>query len=156
MGTGSAPAPTKRGRPKGAVSDPPAGYIAIEVLRAIKDHAAITDEELAAIMGVSRPTLANILKGKGWYTPPDASRRSALRDMLALHVAKLTEAYNAVKTYGRYKVQLLNLSPDVAVVMRNGFGKAIQIPAKRVVYFEGPLTHVDLTEGEAKALGYAS
>jgi hypothetical protein len=75
---------------------PPAGHIAKEVLLSIKEHAGFKDEDFAGILGISRPTLANIMKGKGWYVPPDQSRRDALRTTLALHVQKLSEALNAV------------------------------------------------------------
>jgi len=77
-------------RPKNS-EQAPAGAIQIEVLRSIKEHAGIKDEDFANILGISRPTLANIMKGKGWCVPSD-ERRRALYDMLTKHSAKLTDA----------------------------------------------------------------
>lgn len=90
-----APAAPKGRKPK-TPGEMPAGAIAVDVLRAIKDNSGIRDEDLAMIMGVSRPTLGNVMKGKGHYVPSDASRREAIKAMLVEHITALTNAYNAV------------------------------------------------------------
>lgn len=69
----------------------PSGTIPIEVLRSIKEHAGLKDEDFASMLGISRPTLANIMKGKGWCLPAD-DRRRALYDMLKKHASELENA----------------------------------------------------------------
>lgn len=63
------------------------------------------------------------------------------------------------QAYQRYKVHLVALTPERALVthskdMGNVEAKGIWIPAKRVMFFEGRYTHVDLNHAEAKELGY--
>lgn len=97
-GVGAAP-PTNTGRGGKRTPTPkeaPAGSIDKDILRSIKEHAGFKDEVLADILGISRPTLANIMKGKGWYVPPDQTRRDALRNTLVKHVNELTSALNAI------------------------------------------------------------
>jgi hypothetical protein len=91
---GAAP-PTNSGRGGGRRAknseQAPSGTIPIEVLRSIKEHAGLKDEDFASMLGISRPTLANIMKGKGWCTPAD-DRRRALYDMLKKHASELENA----------------------------------------------------------------
>jgi hypothetical protein len=47
------------------------------------------------MLGLSRPTLANIMKGKGWCVP-EASRRQAILSMLTTHIEELTKARQAI------------------------------------------------------------
>ena len=98
VNVGAAP-PTKSGRGKktrSAAGTPPPDHISKEVLQSIKDHAGLKDELLAEIMGISRPTLANIMKGKVFYTPPDVSRRKALHDTVMKHSRALMEMANKI------------------------------------------------------------
>ena len=91
--TGAAPATNtgRGGKRTRTTEQPPAGTIPKELLLSIKEHAGIKDEDFANLLGISRPTLANIMKGKGWCTPAE-DRRKALHDMLTKHSAKLAEA----------------------------------------------------------------
>lgn len=62
-----------------------------------------------------------------------------------------------MKGHERYKVYLIALTPEQAFVAKQpGSDDGIWIDAKRVVYFEGVWCWTDLTEDEAKALGYAN
>jgi len=90
---GAAPATNsgRGGRRPKTPEQAPAGSIPIDVLRSIKEHAGLKDEDFATMLGISRPTLANIMKGKGWCVPNE-DRRKALHAMLELHSAKLSEA----------------------------------------------------------------
>jgi len=69
----------------------PEGTILPETLRLIKEHAGIRDEDLAGMLGLSRPTLANVMKGKGWCVP-EKSRREAVVQMLGVHIKGLMDA----------------------------------------------------------------
>lgn len=89
-------APAKRGRPAKSHGDAPAGAIRPEILRSIKEHSGIRDEDMADMMGISRPTLASIMKGKAWYVPPDESRREAIKNMLVMHINALTVAHGLI------------------------------------------------------------
>lgn len=94
--TGAAPAaPGKPGRKKNSAT-PPAGHIDVSVLKSIKEHSGLTDEILSEILGISRPTLGNIMKGKGFYVPPDESRRTALHNTLEKHINALAKAAEQV------------------------------------------------------------
>lgn len=84
------------GRRTKTPDEPPAGYIPLEVLRSIKEHAGTKDEDMADLLGISRPTLANVMKGKGWYVPPDPTRRAAIRAMLDKHAKALMRAHDAI------------------------------------------------------------
>lgn len=97
--TGAAPSTNsgRGGRRTKTPEAPPVGYIDKDIIRSIKEHAGFKDEDLAAILGLSRPTLANIMKGKGWYVPPDAARRQALASTLLKHIEELTKAHNAIQ-----------------------------------------------------------
>jgi len=73
----------------------PPGTISIDTLRSIKEHAGLKDEVMAEVLGISRPTLANIMKGKGWCTPPE-DRRKALHAMLLKHSYELRQAADTI------------------------------------------------------------
>ena len=92
--SGEVPAPGK-GRKGPKNNEPPLGYVPLEVLRSIKDHSGVKDEILADLMGISRPTLGSIMKGKSFYVPTD-DRRQALLNMVAKHVEELHGAWNAI------------------------------------------------------------
>jgi hypothetical protein len=99
-GTGSDPG-TNTGKPgrrkKASASDtPPPGTISVETLRAIKDHAGLKDEVLAEMLGISRPTLANIMKGKT-HCVPSPERRNAVLNTLMTHLTALTNAYKEIQ-----------------------------------------------------------
>ena len=85
----------KNGRRKKTPDAPPADAISVETLRAIKEHAGFRDETLAEMLGISRPTLANIMKGKT-YCQPSAERRNALLNTLMTHLTALTNAYKEI------------------------------------------------------------
>ncbi len=92
-GAGAAP-PTNTGRGgkrQKAGAEPPVGHVPVDVLKSIKDYAGLKDEDMANVMGISRPTLANIVKGKGHYVPAD-DRRRALHDLLVKHATELQKA----------------------------------------------------------------
>jgi hypothetical protein len=97
VGVGSDPGTNtgKPGRKKKVAEEPPVGAISIETLRSIKDHAGFKDETLAEMLGISRPTLANIMKGKTYCTP-SADRRTALLNALLTHLTALTNAYKEI------------------------------------------------------------
>jgi transcriptional regulator with XRE-family HTH domain len=85
----------KGGRRKKNTAEPPAGYIPVETLRQVKDATGLKDEILAEMLGISRPTLANIMKGKGWCVPNN-ERRNAILNTLATHAKALNEAYKVI------------------------------------------------------------
>jgi transcriptional regulator with XRE-family HTH domain len=68
----------------------------VDTLRQIKEHTGLKDELLAEVLGLSRPTLANIMKGRGWCVP-EPSRREAVRKMLSTHITELTSALSAIE-----------------------------------------------------------
>jgi hypothetical protein len=95
--TGALP-PTNTGaktrRAKNTGTAPP-GAIPVDVLRQIKEHTGLKDELLAEMLGLSRPTLANIMKGKTWCVPGE-DRRRAVADMLHKHITELQQAADAI------------------------------------------------------------
>lgn len=91
-------APGKPGRKKNSAT-PPDGYIDVSVLKSIKDHSGLTDEVLSEILGISRPTLGNVMKGKVFYVPPDQSRRDALYNTLGKHIDALQKAAASIIPY---------------------------------------------------------
>ena len=75
VGAGPATNTGRGGRRVKNTDEPPLGTILPDTLRQIKEHAGLKDELLAEMLGLSRPTLANIMKGKGWCVPEPAADR---------------------------------------------------------------------------------
>jgi hypothetical protein len=55
---------------------PPAGHIPQHVLQTIKEATQLKDDDLAVLFGVSRPTMNNYLRGKGYCTPTPEQRKA--------------------------------------------------------------------------------
>jgi len=91
VGAGPATNTGRGGRRVKNTEQAPEGTILPETLRLIKEHAGIRDEDLAGMLGLSRPTLANVMKGKGWCVP-EKSRREAVVQMLGVHIKGLMDA----------------------------------------------------------------
>jgi hypothetical protein len=92
LGPGPAPTNTGKGGRRTKLSDtPPPGHIPVDVIRSIKEHAGLKDEIMAELFGLSRPTLANIMKGKGHFVPAD-DRREAIRSTVQKHISELSNA----------------------------------------------------------------
>lgn len=82
----------KSRRKKGEPAEPPANAIGADVLAALKEASGMNDSDLAAIIGVSRPSFNNMVNGKQFCDPPE-DRRHALKTAIYERMAKLTEAY---------------------------------------------------------------
>lgn len=95
LGAGPATNTGKGGRRTKNTETAPPGTILPDVLRQIKEHTGLKDEILAEMLGLSRPTLANIMKGRGWCVPEPA-RREAVQNMLRTHIENLKQALGAI------------------------------------------------------------
>lgn len=70
---------------------PPAGHIPQHVLVTIKDATQLKDDDLAILFGVSRPTMNNYLRGKGYCTPTPEQRK-AVAERIEAKATALVEA----------------------------------------------------------------
>lgn len=86
------PPPPAKGKRKGAKDEPPAGTTVVpaEALQIIRDHANVKDEDAATLLGFSRATYNNYVKGKGVFYASETQR-----DTLRKLVEKKVEALNA-------------------------------------------------------------
>lgn len=91
--TGAAPPAPKRGRKAATPDAPPADAIPKETLLAIKQASGMKDDDMAVVLGVSRPSFNNMVNGKQFCTPSD-DRRLALRQLVHDKLTALTEAYS--------------------------------------------------------------
>lgn len=71
--TGDAPPPPATGRKKKDTTPPP-GALAKETLQAIRDKAGVKDDDAATLLGFSRATYNNYVKGKAAFVPNDEQR----------------------------------------------------------------------------------
>lgn len=96
--TGAPPPPTKKGRGgkrSATPAEPPAGAIPAATLMAIKTAAGLKDDELAAMLGVARSSVNNMVNGKTPCVPsPDALAR--LKTMLYERISAMTAAYQTI------------------------------------------------------------
>jgi hypothetical protein len=86
------PVPLRKRSQKG---EPPPNAISQKALLGIKNFANIKDDELASIFGVSRPTMSNYMRGKGFCVPTPAQRATLLA-FVDKHLVGLQEARDAL------------------------------------------------------------
>lgn len=89
-------APKGRGGKRQKQSEtPPENYIPQDILAKVKDAGGLRDEDMARVLGVSRPSFNNMVNGKAWCDPSD-DRRLALKTLVYEKLTALTEAYNSL------------------------------------------------------------
>lgn len=80
-GMGAPPAPAKRG---GRTKGPVVGALPAAVFELIRTHVNVKDEDVGALLGVSRQTFINYAKGKAQFVP-SADQQDALIALLEKH-----------------------------------------------------------------------
>lgn len=86
-----APLPERSNKPRYVQGDAAAVLNPAQVLTLLKEHSAISDNDLAATAGLSRTTLLKYINGEGEFAPDQTQREAlrgvVLRDLNALYKA---------------------------------------------------------------------